>query len=149
MRDGAHLVRLAALFAAAFVVFLFLRQQIVPATFGQYGHFRGAVLDEIRSRPISYAGRTTCEMCHEDQLKVLRASKHAAVACEACHGPQAKHADDPGATKPVLPDTQVLCARCHEANAAKPAKFPHVIAKEHSGGEACKSCHQPHSPKIG
>src|SRR5690242_862378 len=126
MREAAHLVRLVALFAAALVVFLLVRRQIVPATFGQYGHFRGSVLEELRSRPVVFAGRTTCEVCHEDQLKVLTASKHGGVACEACHGPQAKHAGDPSASKPVLPDTKVLCAQCHEANAAKPRWFPRV-----------------------
>ena len=81
MKEAAHLVRLAALFAGVFVIFLVVRQQIVPATFGQYGHFRGAALEEIRSRPITFAGRSTCEMCHEDQLKVLKASRHGVVAC--------------------------------------------------------------------
>jgi hypothetical protein len=149
MKDAAHLVRMAALFAGALLVFLVVRQSVVPATFGQYGHFRGAALEEIRSRPVTFAGRSTCEMCHEDQLKVLKTSRHAAVACEACHGPQAKHAEDPSSIKPVLPDTRTLCARCHESNAAKPRTFPQVVTKEHSGGEACKTCHVPHSPKIG
>lgn len=149
MKEAAHLIRVAALFVAAMAVFLVARRIVVPATFGEYGHFRGAALAELRTRPISFAGRSTCEMCHDDQLKVLAGSKHKGVACEACHGPQAKHADDPEGVKPILPDTKVLCARCHEANAAKPTKFPQVISKDHSGGEACNGCHQPHSPKIG
>jgi uncharacterized CHY-type Zn-finger protein len=149
MKEGAHLVRMAALFGGSMLLFLVVRAQIVPASFGQYGHFRGAALAEIRNHPITYAGRDACAMCHEDQVKVLSAAKHAGVACEACHGPLAKHADDPEKLKPVLPDTRVLCARCHEALSAKPKGFPQVVSKEHSGGEACKSCHQPHNPKIG
>ncbi|MBN9658751.1 MAG: hypothetical protein J0H49_11280 [Acidobacteria bacterium] len=149
MKEAAHLIRVAALFVTALLVFLLVRQKVMPATFGQYGHFRGSALEEIRARPIAFAGRPTCEMCHDDQLKVLKTSKHANIGCEACHGPQAKHADDTAAAKPILPDTKLLCARCHEANAAKPPKFPQVLSKDHSGGEACNSCHQPHSPKIG
>ena len=148
MKDAAHLIRLAALFAAGFLMFLLVRQAVVPAGFGQYGHFRAGALQDVRSRPMSFAGHTTCEACHDDQLKVLSGGKHAHVACEACHGAQGKHANDPS-QKPVLPDTKVLCARCHEENSAKPKAFPQVAAKEHSGGEACKTCHKPHRPKFG
>jgi len=49
---------------------------------------------------------------------------------------------------PQLPDTGVICARCHEANIAKPKSFPQVITGEHSGGVVCKTCHTPHSPLI-
>jgi hypothetical protein len=42
-----------------------------------------------------------------------------------------------------------LCARCHEANSAKPKSFPQVATAEHSAGLACQTCHKPHSPKIG
>ncbi|MGC4052598.1 MAG: cytochrome c3 family protein [Paludibaculum sp.] len=149
MKEAAHLVRVALLFVGAMALFLVVRHVVVPKTFGQYGHFRGSALAEIRARPISFAGRSTCEMCHEEQLTLLRGGKHAGVGCEACHGPQAKHADDPSGFKPILPDTKILCARCHEANAAKAAKFPQVVVKEHSGGEACNGCHVPHKPKIG
>jgi len=45
-----------------------------------------------------------------------------------------------------LPDTLVLCARCHEANLAKPKAFPQVVTKDHMGDVPCKTCHQPHNP---
>ena len=148
MKEAAHLLRLAALFVAGFVLFLVVRNAFVPKDFGKYGHFRPGALDDIRAHPVTYAGRSTCEMCHEDQLKVLKTGKHIGVSCEACHGPQSVHADDPGKTTPALPDTAKLCAQCHEANSAKPRKFPQVVTKDHSGGEPCKSCHTPHSPKL-
>ena len=50
--------------------------------------------------------------------------------------------------KPAKLDTAVVCARCHEANAAKPKNFPQVVTADHSGGIACDTCHQPHHPKI-
>jgi hypothetical protein len=70
------------------------------------------------------------------------------VACEACHGPLARHAADPLSLKPARPDPIALCGRCHEADPAKPKNFPQVATKDHSGGEACGSCHQPHRPKV-
>jgi hypothetical protein len=148
MKEAAHLLRLAALLAAALLLFVLVRAQVVPATFGKYGHFRAAALDDVRSRPIAFAGRSACALCHEDRVQVLAAGKHAGIGCEACHAPQSRHAGDPEKLKPVLPDTRVLCAQCHEANSAKPKGFPQVVSKEHSGGEACKSCHQPHTPKL-
>ena len=146
MKDATHLLRLAGLFAFGIALFLLVRQQVMPAGFGKYGHFRPAALDAVRNRPMTYAGRTTCEPCHDDQLKVLHAGKHAGVGCEACHGPQSKHAED-SSIKPVLPKTTQLCPVCHEANSAKPKTFPQVDSAEHSGGEDCKTCHLPHRPK--
>jgi hypothetical protein len=148
MKDAAHLVRLAMVFAGALAVFLLVRQQVAPSDFGKYGHYRPSALDQNRSQPLAHAGRQACEMCHEDQLKVLQAGKHAGVGCEACHGPLAAHANDPGTPKPALPQAKLLCVRCHEANSAKPKGFPQVVSKEHSGGEDCKSCHLPHRPKF-
>lgn len=149
MKEAAHLVRMAGLFIGALVLFLIVRAQVVPKSFGQYGHFRGNALAEIRNRPISFAGRTACAACHDDKVQALRAGKHANVGCESCHGALAKHADGSMETKPVLPDTHVLCAKCHEKIAAKPGTFPQVVSQEHSNGEACKTCHQPHTPKVG
>lgn len=149
MKEAVHLVRLAALFAVGIGLFLFARHLLVPPGFGKYGHFRPGALDDIRSRPVAYAGRTSCEACHDGEHSTLTKGKHAGIGCEACHGPLSLHANDPDKLKPVLPDTRVLCVVCHEANSAKPKSFPQVVSKDHSGGEACKSCHQPHSPKYG
>ena len=100
---------------------------------GTSGEIRRA--PELRSLPRGYPHRK-------------KNGKHAGVNCEACHGPQAQHADDPTSVKPDQLDTAVLCARCHEANAAKLKNFPQVDTAEHSSGLPCDTCHQPHSPVI-
>jgi hypothetical protein len=129
-------------------LFLVVRAAVVPKGFGQYGHYRPGALDTVRQRPISYAGQETCLLCHEDQGKARAAGKHAHVACEACHGPLAKHADDPAANVPKLPDVANLCRRCHEKDTAKPKTFPQVVTAEHSGGAPCNACHVPHNPHL-
>ncbi len=144
--DAEHLLRLAAVFVAAILFFLVVRHLLVPKSFGQYGHYRGNALAEIKAKPTNYAGHQACEDCHSDVVTMKKAGKHAGVNCEACHGPQQKHVDDPASNVPQLPDTAVLCARCHEENLAKPKAFPQVNTKEHSGGEKCKTCHVPHDP---
>jgi hypothetical protein len=59
-----------------------------------------------------------------------------------------RHADDPTSIKVELPDTTVLCARCHTASAAKPKGFPQVVPAEHSNGMPCNTCHKPHNPGM-
>jgi uncharacterized CHY-type Zn-finger protein len=145
-KDAEHLVRLAVASAVVFAVFLLIRAYFVPKSFGEYGHYRGNALAELSDKPLHYAGHQACEECHSDVAGMKKAGKHAGVNCESCHGPLAKHAEDPTSLTPQLPDTTVLCPRCHEANIAKPKDFPQVVSADHSGGAACKSCHQPHSP---
>ncbi len=147
-KDVGHLFRFAGLFVLAFVVFLVVRGYVVPKSFGEYGHYRGNAIADIAARPVRFAGHQACETCHTDVQDVKKTGKHANVNCEACHGPQAKHADDPAAIMPPKLDTAVLCVRCHAASAAKPKNFPQVDAAEHSGGVPCETCHQPHSPVI-
>lgn len=147
-KDIEHLIRLAALMAIGVVAFIGLRAAIVPQSFGQYGHYRGAAIAEIAARPIAHAGHAVCEGCHTDVAEQKGRGKHVVVPCEACHGALAKHADDPTSVEPPKLDTAVICARCHEADSAKPKSFPQVVTAEHSGGLACDTCHQPHKPKI-
>jgi uncharacterized CHY-type Zn-finger protein len=148
LKEAGHLFRFAGLFVLAFLAFLVIRAYVVPKSFGQYGHYRGAALGEIAAHPIKFAGHDSCETCHTDVLDKKKTGKHAHVNCEACHGPLAKHADDPASVQPVKPDTAVICARCHTASAAKPKGFPQVDPAEHSSGVPCETCHQPHNPAI-
>jgi len=147
-KDSGHLFRLASVFAVGFLLLVLARSFLLPHSFGQYGHFRGDALQEIAAQPASYAGHETCESCHTEVLDVKKNGKHARVHCESCHGPQAKHADDPTSVQPEKLDAAVLCVRCHEANSAKPKWFPQVVSQEHSSGVSCDTCHKPHSPAI-
>lgn len=148
LKDAAHLLRLAWVLAAGLLLFVVVRGFLVPKSFGQYGHYRGNALVEARAHPVAYAGHEACVTCHSEVQDIKVKGKHAHVNCEACHGPLAKHAEDPGGIQPVKLDTAKLCVRCHEANAAKPRHFPQVVSAEHSAGLACNECHQPHSPAM-
>ena len=148
LKDAGHLFRFAGLFVVAFLVFLVVRHYVVPKSFGEYGHYRGAAIGEIAAHPIKFAGHDACETCHTDIADTKSKGKHAHVNCEACHGALAMHADDPASVTPVRPDTAVLCARCHTASAAKPKNFPQVDPADHSGGAPCQTCHNPHNPAF-
>lgn len=147
-KDIEHLVRLAAVMAVALLAFLVLRAAVVPRSFGQYGHYRGAAIAEIAARPIAYAGHQACEACHTDIVEQKKQGKHIVIPCETCHGALAGHAEDPASVTPPKLETAVLCSRCHESNSAKPKAFPQVVTPDHAGGIACDVCHQPHRPKI-
>lgn len=148
-KDAGHLFRFAGLFVIAFLVFWVVRGYVVPKTFGEYGHYRGAAITDIAAHPMKYAGHQACEQCHTDVAATHAKGMHAHVNCEACHGPLAAHANDPSSVMPKLPDTAVLCARCHAASAARPKDFPQVNPAEHSGGVPCQTCHNPHDPMPG
>ena len=146
-KDAAHLARVAVLFVIAIAAFLLVQRAVVPSDFGRYGPFRAGALNDVRAKPLRYAGQESCHGCHGDQLKARASGRHALIACEACHGPLARHADDPTAMKPAKPNSVALCARCHEAIAGKPKFLPQVDTKEHSVGVECNACHNPHQPK--
>ena len=148
LKDSEHLVRMVAVLLAGLVLFLVIRQAIVPKGFGKYGHYRAGALDDIAARPISFAGRTTCEACHDEQAKLKSSGKHAGLGCETCHGPAAAHTEDPTSHAVAKPDPKVLCVRCHEADPARPHGFPQVVSKEHAGETSCAECHKPHSPQL-
>ncbi|MGB9245900.1 MAG: cytochrome c3 family protein [Terriglobales bacterium] len=148
LKDAGHLLRVAAVLLAGIAVFAIVRFRLVPRSFGEYGHYRGNSIVEIAAQPVSFAGHAACESCHAEIFEKKRAGKHAGVSCEACHGPLAKHVDDPAGIAPAKLDSAVLCVKCHEANRAKPHWFPQVASEEHSTGLPCDTCHQPHSPVI-
>lgn len=147
-KDVEHLVRLAALFVIGFVVFVVARSQLVPATFGQEGHYRASAVDDIRAKAPVHAGQAACAECHTDVVETRGKARHKAIACESCHGPLGSHADGSNAEKPKLPVATPLCTHCHAANTGKSKRYPTVDIKEHAGGESCTTCHTPHDPRI-
>jgi len=147
LRDGGNLVRVAALFAAGIAAFFVLRGVLVPADFGRFGHYRAGALADNGRRASAYAGKPACLDCHGDVADAQKGSKHAAVRCEACHGPLSRHAENPE-VKPARLAPEHLCLTCHRSVAGRPAKFPQIDHDEHAGGVPCVSCHLPHHPET-
>ncbi|MCU0303546.1 MAG: cytochrome c3 family protein [Thermoanaerobaculales bacterium] len=148
LKDARHLVRMAGLFLVAGVGFLVLRSALIPAGFGELGHYRSGALDDNARVEPRFAGRGACAECHDLAPEELAGGAHAAIGCEACHGPLAGHAADPDTEVPPALDTRSLCATCHAAEPAKPGWFPQVVAAEHAGDDACDECHVPHQPGV-
>lgn len=147
-KDAEHLVRMAGLLAAGVVVFLVLRAALTPDDFGELGHYRTGALEDNRNVAVRFASRAACAECHDGAPGELAGGAHAAVGCEACHGPLAAHASEPDVESPPELDVRSLCESCHTATAAKPGWFPQVVPVEHAGDEACDDCHHPHQPGV-
>lgn len=141
-----HLLRVAALFVAGLFAFLVVRWLLVPADFGIYGHYRASALDDVRALPVVHAGQAACVECHTDTAELRQKGRHARVSCEACHGPQGRHAAAADEAKPTRPHGRTTCLPCHERNVARPASFRQVDVVDHAGDNSCIECHLPHQP---
>ena len=146
-RSYEHLLRLAALFAAAVVVFLALRWALVPADYGLQGAYRLGAIAQNQAQPISYAGQVACVECHTDVADTRTGNAHEKVACESCHGPLASHAADPSVAA-QRPDPRATCAICHVPNAGKPTGFKTVVFADHADEGPCTACHPAHAPRT-
>ena len=146
LRDAEHLVRLALLFLIGVVLFLVVRALLVPAGFGELGHFRTGALDDNRHATLRFAGRAACAECHDDVSATLAGDSHAAVGCESCHGALQAHAVDSDNAKATTIDQVDLCSLCHATNPARPASQPQVDIDPHREGSICSECHSPHAP---
>ena len=147
-QDIEHVIRVVALFAGGFAVFVVVRWVLVPADFGVYGFYRAGALADNQARPVRYAGQTLCLDCHADVGETRKGSRHATINCEACHGPMARHASGNFDIKPQALNPRLLCLQCHTKGAGKPASFPQIVLADHGGDGPCTDCHKPHRPKI-
>ncbi len=128
------------------ILFMTARHFFIPKSFGVLGHFRAAAIDENKARESVYAGAASCYECHDAIFDLKAKSYHKDVACETCHGPAAKHVEDPGQFTPTKPQGREFCPICHDYNSSRPTGFPQIVASKHNPGKACMTCHNPHNP---
>ena len=105
-----------------------------------------------------YAGSDTCKLCHEELYNRFAKSPHfaleanhsrgwAAMACESCHGPGAKHAEStdvkdirqPAKLQP--PEANLICLGCHRNN---PTNVGRILAGHAKDSVGCFECHSVH-----
>lgn len=142
-----QLSRLMIGFGLLIVAFIVTRWVAQPASFYQYGHYRGNALSEIASIPVKYVTRASCGECHDDQAKQNAAGPHVHISCQVCHGPGSGHIDNPSTENILRPLVAETCVRCHARNSARPGSFPQVVVKDHAGSKQCTDCHVTHNPQ--
>lgn len=147
-KDFEHVVRVGILFAGGLIAFAIVRQALIPADFGDIGFYRAGALDDSRAIPIQYGGQAACLDCHYALEGTPKENRHAAIRCEACHGPLARHVADAGNNTPTVLNPRLLCLSCHTKGAGKPGTFPQIVVATHEPNRVCVDCHRAHSPKT-
>lgn len=142
-----HIVRLLAVIAVAAGVALAARWFFVADSFYQYGHYRGDSVAEIAAQELVLQTPSYCLSCHGERHAQWSANSHKTVTCEVCHGPAQGHPQKV-AKLPIPADARKLCTLCHLKMAERPRIQPQVDLAQHSGGQQCIVCHNPHAPKL-
>ncbi|MFZ5640308.1 MAG: cytochrome c3 family protein [Bacillota bacterium] len=143
--------RVGVILVSALLGFLFVRQLMIPDSFGQYGRYRGDSLGEAAALAVNYAGGSgDCGECHRQVFNRTAQGEHGGLDCQSCHGPAAKHVKKPAAWSPVVKADAELCAACHRQITGRlDEKIAAVKPLMHSGGLDCGRCHDPHRPRAG
>ena len=115
-------------------------------SFYEFGHYRANAVPEIAAQEPVYKTARYCQSCHSERHAQWSANNHKSVTCEICHGAAQGHPEN--GKLPIPADTVKLCTLCHEAMPGRPATQPQIQVAQHSGGQQCKVCHNPHAPKI-
>jgi hypothetical protein len=156
----AHLVRLALVLVAFFVVAASVGLWATPASWNydiDNWYRRDALIDNA-TQPLIYGGNESCVECHEPADKQLRKYKHRALSCESCHGALADHVREGKRVAAAVVDTsRWQCENCHAEQINRPPDFPQFSktgdigkeVKKHKRLDAetlCLKCHNAHDP---
>ena len=134
-------------FAVFIVAMLGLKYFLTPESWREYGAYRGNALIEIADKEAKYVDIETCAMCHDSIAELKIQGMHKSIQCELCHGPGYLHSEDDENIDMDIPGDEQFCMRCHTINAASPQDvIKQIDAVEHSEGEKCINCHNPHEP---
>jgi hypothetical protein len=123
------------------------RMLLLPSSFGEYGWYRGAALEEIAAAKPVLSGMKSCDKCHSEILQRLAKYEHKTLSCETCHGPSRAHAGDKDVKTPKGKFADSDCLRCHLSSPSRPGWLKQVDPNDHFRGDQCVGCHVPHQPK--
>ena len=140
-----QIFRILLLVVGVVTAYLIARYFLTPASFGEYGWYRGEAMAELAARAPVYAGKKQCEECHSDIYQKLIKHEHKTLSCEGCHGPGQAHTDNPRKDN-IDKSGFSACLRCHEASPSRPKFQKQITLKSHYTGSKCTECHVPHSP---
>lgn len=139
--------RLSVVVAVLLGGMLFVRQYVIPPSIKDTEFHKASTIGRELARGIKYAGSTTCKDCHDEVYDMKENGYHRGLSCETCHGPGARHEEDPSETELVIPTRRQFCYDCHVYNASRPTGFPQINPVAHNPLKSCLSCHDAHEPK--
>ena len=117
--------------------------------------------NEVLAGDDGYVGIAICQACHSAETQHWEETRHAELflksprtpleerACEACHGPGAAHAADPGDREAILAftregdrsveDMNAACLQCHTSG----PRVHWAGSMHETEALACSDCHNP------
>lgn len=140
--------RLVFFFLLILLGYFVVRPALIPDSYGLYGRYRAAAVEELRHPEIRHVGNAACRECHDDKVETHAVGRHERVSCESCHRAGAAHVESWGEEPPFVPAAENIrqfCGVCHHERIARPTGFPQVDITEHMDGLSCVECHDPHS----
>ncbi len=146
----AQLRQIILVFLGVTALFLILRSFLVDDSFGQYGHYRGDSLGEVKAQTVKYLKDESCADCHQDITDLAIEGLHDKVGCQICHGPGYLHQDTTNYVKMDVVNTRNSCGSCHSFNPTRAADaIVMVDLKDHNVDDnKCTNCHNPHQPWL-
>jgi cytochrome c553 len=148
-----HIRRLLGILAVIAMLFVAGKMYFPPKSFGVYGHYRAASVEDIAAPQPAYLSPVSFAAAYPKEYETWSAGIHKVVKCQICHttvGKTMAMASLVGATSsaalPAAGDSRKLCVKCHEKIAGRPDYMPQIEVDSHSKGQACTDCHNPHSP---
>jgi hypothetical protein len=135
------------------VLAFIVRSLLVPASYGDHGHYRFDAVAEAREFVPRHVGSGVCENCHDDIAALHAKDAHFRVTCETCHGPGEDHVAADGEGGIIRPAGKQPCLVCHELMLSRPGDFPQIVPEDHfrfvgvkDPEIQCIACHDPHEP---
>src|SRR5512141_2772269 len=141
-----HILRLIMIIVAVLAVAAIAKPILTVDSFYRFGHYRANSVVEIAAQEPVLQTANYCKDCHTERHAQWSASSHKSVTCEVCHGAAQGHPQN--GKLPIPKDAVKLCTQCHEAMPGRPRTQPQIQVAQHSSGQQCNVCHNPHSPKI-
>lgn len=152
-----HIVRLLILIAVVATITFSAKIYFRPASFYQYGHYRGNAVAEIASKVPKLQGSASCQSCHKEAYAEWAAGIHRKSTkndvvqgvvikygpnCEVCHtGPAGNH---PSKEAMPLSIEDKVTSITHSEHKVHPANVPGrnlMLSPEDMRG-ICLNCHE-------
>ena len=157
---NSHLIKLIIALIVFGVAGFLARKVFTPETMGQYGHYRGADIEDQKNIAVRLGTNESCFECHKPIRTIHKNGIHNTVSCEVCHGPYGNHIKDGQkiGTLPVKQGQEIsqLCLRCHnkiiQARPRESIKMigmpEHLEQKMVKVSHTCDQCHMVHDPLM-
>ena len=151
-----HIARLLALVVIFAIVAIAAKKFLIPATFYQYGHYRGAAVAEIASKVPKLDGSASCQSCHQEAYAEWTAGIHRKATrngvvqglvikngpnCEVCHtGPAGNHPSKEAMPLSIEDRVTTITHKHMEHPSDVPGRNLMLPAKDMQG--VCLNCHE-------